>query len=391
LFGNPTKWWYNNAGSGFDWSISYATSESPSNDVKDFVFLAEDNIILDRHGVSEGNIHSNNGIKFKKGAPSTLNGNVTAVDEITIETKNTIDGDVTAGGNLTVANSATITGTAEEDANVVAMPLPSPSFTAGGVNHTVSKNGSLTLSPHRYGSVRVGKNGTLNLSTGDYFFENLELKESTKLVVDVTGQVNIHVIEKLVFGKKAEVIINPGGDAASDQLTFEKLESSQLMIGAEARVLGSIIAADATVKLYKNSRFKGSICAATVIVQQGAVFLHHDSQTGLPKDSPLDREEDLDLTYIPAEFELKQNYPNPFNPSTTITFALPKSGDVKLSIYNLKGQLVRTLVSGPVAAGWHKVVWDGRDQEENPVASGIYLYRLATKDFTAHKKLVLVR
>ncbi len=96
-------------------------------------------------------------------------------------------------------------------------------------------------------------------------------------------------------------------------------------------------------------------------------------------------------TFVPAAFALAQNYPNPFNPSTTIHFDVPQTGDVTLSIYNLRGQLVRTLVSGVVAAGRHQILWDGADERGVHVASGIYLYRLQADGFTAIRKLVLTK
>ena len=128
-------------------------------------------------------------------------------------------------------------------------------------------------------------------------------------------------------------------------------------------MLGTIIAPDAWVVLQSKSRFKGAICAENIVVKSKVVALHHSVTTSLPKAAPddEDEEEELTLTSVPSEFELGQNYPNPFNPSTTISFALPKAGEVSLSIYNLRGQLVQVLVSGPFAAGQHKVVWNGND------------------------------
>ena len=86
-----------------------------------------------------------------------------------------------------------------------------------------------------------------------------------------------------------------------------------------------------------------------------------------------------------------QNYPNPFNPSTTITFAIPETGEVTLSIYNLRGQLIQTLLSGPIAAGQHSVVWYGTDFRGAKVASGVYLYKLQAKNFVATRKLVFTK
>ncbi len=88
---------------------------------------------------------------------------------------------------------------------------------------------------------------------------------------------------------------------------------------------------------------------------------------------------------------LSQNYPNPFNPETTISFSLPSSGAANLAVYNLKGQKVKSLVSQILTAGDHSVVWDGRDEQGLPVASGIYFSRLCFSDQTQQKKMILAK
>lgn len=90
-------------------------------------------------------------------------------------------------------------------------------------------------------------------------------------------------------------------------------------------------------------------------------------------------------------YALGQNYPNPFNPSTTIHFELPVAEEVALVIYNTRGQSVRQLAKGKFARSAHQVVWDGRDDAGAHVPSGIYIYRLETANFTATRKLALVR
>ncbi|MDD3097852.1 MAG: T9SS type A sorting domain-containing protein, partial [Candidatus Cloacimonetes bacterium] len=94
---------------------------------------------------------------------------------------------------------------------------------------------------------------------------------------------------------------------------------------------------------------------------------------------------------IPPDFALRQNYPNPFNPSTTITYALPKSGKVRLDIYNLKGQLVNTLVNQDMEAGVHSVVWNGTDKNKRAVASGVYFYRLSSPESSKTKRMLLMK
>ncbi len=97
------------------------------------------------------------------------------------------------------------------------------------------------------------------------------------------------------------------------------------------------------------------------------------------------------LDGIPESIALQQNYPNPFNPSTTISFALPEASEVTLAIYNTSGQVVKTLVVAEMSAGHHSFVWDAKDESGAHVASGVYLYVIKAGEFTAQKKLVLMK
>jgi hypothetical protein len=94
---------------------------------------------------------------------------------------------------------------------------------------------------------------------------------------------------------------------------------------------------------------------------------------------------------ISAKITLLGNYPNPFNPETTISFFLPDSDDVKLSIYNIKGQKVKTLMNQSCEKGNYSVIWDGKDKQGNPVGSGLYLYRLQTRNREMSKKMLLLK
>lgn len=101
---------------------------------------------------------------------------------------------------------------------------------------------------------------------------------------------------------------------------------------------------------------------------------------------------DSDLTNgsVPATFQLAQNYPNPFNPSTTIQFLLPTQNHVSIKIFNLLGMEIKTLVAANFNAGEHKVVWDGKDNYNQPVASGVYFYQMRVGDFQMTRKMVLM-
>lgn len=94
---------------------------------------------------------------------------------------------------------------------------------------------------------------------------------------------------------------------------------------------------------------------------------------------------------IPSKFLLDQNYPNPFNPATTIRYSLPQQSNVNLSIYNILGQRVATLVHEVKDAGTHSVVWHGKSDAGFSVASGIYFYHITAGSFSAVKKMMLVK
>jgi len=94
---------------------------------------------------------------------------------------------------------------------------------------------------------------------------------------------------------------------------------------------------------------------------------------------------------VPDEHRLLQNYPNPFNPETRIRFELSKAADVQLYIFNLQGQMVRSLVQGPRAAGYHQVRWDGRTEKGEQAAAGLYYAVLKTTDFQQTIKLLLLK
>ena len=104
--------------------------------------------------------------------------------------------------------------------------------------------------------------------------------------------------------------------------------------------------------------------------------------------TPLDVEATMGT---PTEFALNQNYPNPFNPTTSISFSMPKDGHVLLQVYDVTGALVKTLVDQTVRAGNMQTTWDGTNLSGNKVASGVYLYRMASDNFVTAKKMVLMK
>lgn len=90
-------------------------------------------------------------------------------------------------------------------------------------------------------------------------------------------------------------------------------------------------------------------------------------------------------------YVLAQNYPNPFNPTTTIRFGLARRGHVMLRVFDVAGRLVRRLVDEELEARWHAVQWDGLDGRGRRVPSGVYFYRLVATDYSATRKMLVVK
>ncbi|MFH0733602.1 MAG: T9SS type A sorting domain-containing protein [bacterium] len=95
---------------------------------------------------------------------------------------------------------------------------------------------------------------------------------------------------------------------------------------------------------------------------------------------------DVEVSSVPNNFSLSQNYPNPFNPTTTIKFALPTTSNVKLTIYNTIGKEIAVLVNGSMEAGNHNVNWNAGNN-----TSGMYFFKLEAGNFTATKKMMLIK
>ena len=104
---------------------------------------------------------------------------------------------------------------------------------------------------------------------------------------------------------------------------------------------------------------------------------------------PTNVEQNRDAT--PDNYSLSQNYPNPFNSSTLISFQLPHTSNVELEIVDLNGRVIKSLVNENKAAGSHDIRWNGKNEFGEDVPSGVYFYRLRADDFSASKKLLLVK
>lgn len=113
------------------------------------------------------------------------------------------------------------------------------------------------------------------------------------------------------------------------------------------------------------------------------IFQHHLFSSGVSDDQPIT---------LPGQLRLRQNYPNPFNPTTAIEYDLPRQETVTLTIYDILGRKVKTLLENrPQHAGRHWIIWDGKDDGGRAVSSGIYFYRLTAGPFSESRKMMLVK
>ena len=95
--------------------------------------------------------------------------------------------------------------------------------------------------------------------------------------------------------------------------------------------------------------------------------------------------------FVPKSFKLYQNYPNPFNPITSLRYDLPNNGLVNITIYDMMGRVVKTLVNGSQTAGFKSIQWNATNDRNEPLSAGLYLYTIQAGDFRQTKKMVLLK
>jgi len=132
----------------------------------------------------------------------------------------------------------------------------------------------------------------------------------------------------------------------------------------------------------------------------GSAYVYSGFVTSSPSSLPLEfakspkqmvRGQNVDREAIPTGMFLFQNYPNPFNPSTTFRYGLSEPSQVTLRIYNMLGQLVRTVVNDFQSEGYYEAVWDGTNEHGASVAGGTYIYRLEAGRFSATKRMLFLK
>lgn len=101
--------------------------------------------------------------------------------------------------------------------------------------------------------------------------------------------------------------------------------------------------------------------------------------------------EESDIPELPVETKLYSAFPNPFNPSTNLRYSMREAGEVRIDIFNSKGQIVRSFTNRHQEAGYYQVSWDGRDMNGSVVSTGMYLYQMSTDNYSATKKMMMMK
>ncbi|UCD18027.1 MAG: T9SS type A sorting domain-containing protein [Candidatus Zixiibacteriota bacterium] len=217
---------------------------------------------------------------------------------------------------------------------------------------------------------------------------------------DVTSDIDVYIYDDF------------DGTTLSNKLT-EKLDKSYAEAGYHSVGLDSVLAIGAGNDFYAVVKFTNASqsypfaadnlgpieIGKTYISLSGAsgtwidvgssasVDLGIRVRSGTALSLSVDEDEEL----LPSGFCLTQNHPNPFNPATTIDYSIPRRTHVEISVYNLLGQQINTLVDAIKPPGEHSIIWNGQDVAGNRIPSGVYFYRIRTSDFVQSKKMVLLK
>lgn len=167
---------------------------------------------------------------------------------------------------------------------------------------------------------------------------------------------------------------NSDGTVNASSPTFEAIDAALvaqgLDVGQSADFLWTVVVSDGSDTLQVRTSFFDDFSAMfRVVTLERGLLTSNDFEEGTPNT-----------------FALEQNYPNPFNPTTNIKFALPKTADVTLTIYNMLGQKVNTLINEKMTSGFHVVPFDASN-----LSSGMYIYRIQAGSFTSTKKMILIK
>ena len=143
-----------------------------------------------------------------------------------------------------------------------------------------------------------------------------------------------------------------------------------------------------TEYIYDLNPHNGNAIRVAINCKSDDAFILYIDDFSIYSDGGVDTDDNVTPVLTTS---LEGNYPNPFNPSTTIRYSLKEAGPVSIEIYNIKGQLVRTLINEVKEAGNHTIVWNGRDKNNSSVSSGVYFYKMKAGKYSSTKKMIMMK
>ncbi len=146
-----------------------------------------------------------------------------------------------------------------------------------------------------------------------------------------------------------------------------------------------------TVGIEDQLQEHGLLYSYASLYPESATVLQNGLAIRFTTEAPDDLTDNDLADLLPQNPVLHANYPNPFNPETTISFSLPEAARAELSVYNIKGEKVKTIISGNLEAGDHGYTWQGDDEQGRSVSSGVYFFKFGTDRYSTTKKCVLMK
>ena len=270
-----------------------------------------------------------------------------------------------------------------------------------------------------FGEIRVRPQGILVLTGGEFHIDELDIGNKAAVVVRAPSTLLIKghfgQDQKAYFGPEhtgltpADIFVYvEGGNGTisrNDQEDGEddgdanplKASPKAAQVGVQAVFTGNLYAPNGTIYLRQQAQASGAFIGKDLLVGVKTEIQHQSGWAipGVVHQPSILAAAKLAVPGWLANGDVDEiivdNYPNPFNPSTTIRFYLPAFARVDLSVYNVLGQKVRTLLEEGVPAGLHSAVWDGRNANDHPVAGGLYIYQLETPQTSRTGRMMLLK
>lgn len=259
-------------------------------------------------------------------------------------------------------------------------------------------SGNVVIKPRTSSHLALAVRG-LSGQSGN--LQEWQASDATALtVVDKDGHIGIgtaapgtdalHVVGKVYVNGDIEYtgsLIGPStkhagpGASASIAILTKKIDQQQALIDKELAITNRILAA------LRENGIEVDLNALQATTDQN----NPEDKSSRNRQELKNQHQDANSVDIPDRLLLSGNYPNPFNPTTRIDYQLPNDGFVSLKVYNMIGQLIKTLVNERQSTGSYSIVWDGTDQSSESVSSGTYIYQIQAGDFVQTRKMVLMK